>query len=345
MAIIPSLPGITITINHAPTNSALIAPLAEYPSPNELLTFATASITKHQHAVTRTWYIPSTTGQAFTVNLSVQEPYKLDCDGLAFRVFVDGKWVREPLLTVDQFMSGSWEDYVEGPVVDLSEGGFKVRTMHFAEIEKTDERLLTSEIKEHKEMMEHVGEIIVEVHRMTITAQPGEREETPDYELDYSQKFHEKSLVEEAKSHGTAFGQEVEEKDEVKYAILDTEPMDGEDFPRAVFVFKYRSEQALQALRILPSDSPEPETATPTPAPVELSDPELKSRIEALDPAGKRQLAEFLGFKEIKQEYMEENGIRCGIGAPERKKAKKMIGKIIIDLTEDDPSADAILLD
>lgn len=39
------------------------------------------------------------------------------------------------------------------------------------------------------------------------------------------------------------FGQEVEEKDEVKYAILDTEPMDGEDFPRAVFVFKYRSER------------------------------------------------------------------------------------------------------
>lgn len=67
-----------------------------------------------------------------------------------------------------------------------------------------DERLLTSEIKEHKVMMEHVGEIIVEVHRMTITAQPGEREETPDYELDYSQKFREKSLVEEAKSHGTA---------------------------------------------------------------------------------------------------------------------------------------------
>ncbi|KAH8648014.1 hypothetical protein BGZ60DRAFT_570263 [Tricladium varicosporioides] len=331
MAILPSLPGVTVTINTIPTNSALITPLTEYPFPNELLTFTTASITKHQHAVTRTCYIPSTTGQAFAVNLCVEGPYKLDCDGLAFRVFVDGMWIREPLLTMDQFLSGSWEDYVEGPVVDLPHGGFKVRTMHFTEIERTDEKLPTLEIKGHKEKIERVGEIVVEVHRITIITRVEERENTPNYELDYSQKFHEKSLVEEAKSHGTVLSKEVEEDRDVKYSVLDTEPIDGEDFPRAVFVFKYRSEKALQTLRILPSDPRGTETTAPTL--VELPDPELKSRIEALSPVGKRQLVEFLGFKKIKQEYMGENDIGCA--EPKRKKARKIIGKVIADLTED----------
>ncbi|KAF4632648.1 hypothetical protein G7Y89_g5475 [Cudoniella acicularis] len=313
------------------------------------LTFRTQKLTKHHALITKTCYIPSTTNAAFTVNVSAKPPFKLDCEVLIFRVFVDGKWVREPLLCEGDFDGGEWEDFVAGPLVENPQGGdFMYRQMRFGEIETTDERMRNSVIEEQKNKMSEVGEIIVEVYRGATAAQRA-REETPDYGVDFSGKVHEKSLVMEAKSHGTTFGTA---NHDVNYRMRDIEQIDGDDYPRAVFVFKYRSKEALKQLHIVRS------TPTPSPEP-ELPDAsDLAAKITSLSPGRKRKLAEFLNMtnggdgeaaikKEtaVKKEHMIKKERLENVATPPRKKSKKVISKVFIDLTETDDEDSVVVFD
>lgn len=134
MAIHPDLPGIEITISVAGQA------LPEYhcdnePLPKQMPNSRSKDFKKlmHRQKCTISKYIEAVTGHAFIVNIDVHEPYVLNAPKLQFRTFVDGIWIREPIMSQEDYKSGKWTDEVEGPVSDIKSGH---RTMSFDEVEK-----------------------------------------------------------------------------------------------------------------------------------------------------------------------------------------------------------------
>ena len=102
MAIFHNIPGITISVRVNDHD------LREYPAPNDACKFKCKKLEKHWKQVTTTNYIETNQGDSFTIQLSVDAPYQMDCPILGFRVFVDGEWIQEPLIT-----RTSYEEYGE----------------------------------------------------------------------------------------------------------------------------------------------------------------------------------------------------------------------------------------
>ncbi|CAG8982169.1 hypothetical protein HYALB_00003604 [Hymenoscyphus albidus] len=373
MAIHPDLPGIEVTVSVGGEQ------LFEYAAENEPLPRPLPKNTRnrkkllHQHKATITKYIEIVDGSVFTINLSAKAPYVLDCPKLQFRAFVDNNWIREPIMTQDDYKDKDWSDVVEGPVGEVDSGH---RPMIFSTVETTSEQFTKAVVAEHKDKMSGVGEIIVEVHRRTEgrAAKPSKDEIIRDFEVTYEDKVHEKATALTATSHGTTYGVAARGDTEYNLGVWQTATIDGEDFMRAQFVFKYRSKEALKKLLVIPrSPSPDPE-------PEELEiihhrsiQPRIRRPAQArIDDAIltaeekeelTKKLAEMRGVKReredenIKEELLTEMDIkREHLGAIDsgfgdqgeprrRKKPKKWTGKTIVDLTESDQEIDPIVLE
>ncbi|TVY92398.1 hypothetical protein LAWI1_G002698 [Lachnellula willkommii] len=281
------------------------------------------------------------------VKLSVNEPYKLDAPSLSFYIRVDGQWIQGPLMNKDKFMNDGWMREVIGVHRPTEQGTF-VKPMMFAKIQTTTEKLGNSNIDDHKKKMSSVGQIRITVHRESVVKKSTSSLE--EYKAnDYASKFHEKALAKESQSHGTILG---EDKPTADVSVWTTEYLDGEDYPIGVFIFKYRSLEALKALRIIDrSPTPEAVAAAVASAVASSPSPSPAVNLENLTPAQKSQLEVFLqglmsggNGSPVKREDPSAPTIKHELddekesGSP-RKKPKKMLGKVTIDLTEDEPEA------
>ena len=61
-------------------------------------------------------HIEATSGAPFGIKLSVAEPYNIDCDSLAFYIWLDGSFAESRLLIKDQFSNNNrfWEQTIDG---------------------------------------------------------------------------------------------------------------------------------------------------------------------------------------------------------------------------------------
>jgi hypothetical protein len=215
MAIYSKLPGITITVRVNGKD------LKEYPAPNELPECERKRVQLHLKEVTSTHYIGVNSGDTFEIYLSVEAPYKMDCPILGFRVFVDGDWIQEPILSREVYeKDGKWSDLVSGPAVEV-DGKLAYRSMVFKAVAvsksflyphvsaefnifKAEIQLPKAVIEEHVEKMQGVGEIIVELHRLKNAkrSQRSKDEKSMEWDKKYNKEVHLKSVVQQGISEG-----------------------------------------------------------------------------------------------------------------------------------------------
>ncbi|KAL5314918.1 hypothetical protein ACEPPN_017568 [Leptodophora sp. 'Broadleaf-Isolate-01'] len=326
MAILDSLSGIEVTVLVDGES------LVEYDAENDNVVHTNPAAAAHQRDRTVTKYIESSTGKAFSVKVNVKAPYKIDCPNVSFELYVDGQWINGRLMSKSSYSTGNWSIISEGPNEKLR-SGWKVTLMKFAEIQSTDENTESAVLKQGKREIGRVGEILIKVHRRSagkVTAGTN----TTFKGLDYSKKYHDKVLAKDGKSHGVVLG------DTKKVTLgrpLNARFLDGEDFPVAIFRFKYRSAHALQILHVLPrADSAgiaEQETAADS-EDDELNnlDPELRERVKRLLARAKGTIKSEVNVKRDHSD--DEEDVKPAKKA--KKSKKKMIGKTTIDLTEDD---------
>jgi len=93
-------------------------------------------IKEHQRKWTVTKYVECITGREFTVEITAQTPYKLDCANLGFSVTVDGNWVASPLLSRPEYQDNRyWKAQVIGPVTAIAGRSSVIQKMKFAEVQ------------------------------------------------------------------------------------------------------------------------------------------------------------------------------------------------------------------
>lgn len=115
-------------------------------------------------------------------------------------------------------------------------------------------------MKSDAKSLDGIGEIMVSPFR---TNEIDEIRIEPNSMLskDTPSDVAEKSLKGKALSHGVEFGQQQIFTQPLLKVLIN---VDGADYPIAVFLFKYRSREALQSELIIPR-SPSPEAAPPSP--------------------------------------------------------------------------------
>ncbi|KAF7919623.1 hypothetical protein EAE99_008475 [Botrytis elliptica] len=288
---------------------------------------ATKTVSKH---------IESTTGNVFYVKLKISKSYKFDSPNISFRVFVDGIKVYSrhygkkcaPLTRE-----------AKGVINELENGQAFLMPFKFSDIITTTDDSKLASIKEDATRLSVVGEIVVEVHRR------GERTRSKNQSkrLNASKKLaagssksvHEKALKGQAISHSTTLGAAQATKADV---IWNLSYLDGEDYPIAVYRFKYRSKESLKSLLIL-ERTPEP---SPSPSPALIPNGASGSfDLENLDATQKAKLQEFLGNllgnggqyngeRKIKREREE-----TGMDSKTNKRSKRN-ERVEVDLTGDD---------
>ncbi|PVH81478.1 hypothetical protein DL98DRAFT_369823, partial [Cadophora sp. DSE1049] len=116
-----------------------------------------------------------------------------------------------------------------------------------------DEKL--RDVKEDAKRIGQVGEISIVFHRCsepTPVRSPGSQSEAG---TTGTAAVHEKALKGQAKTHTTSLGPGLL----VRKSHVSAVHLDGEDYPQAIFKFKYRSRDALKSLLIIErTPSPEP---------------------------------------------------------------------------------------
>ncbi|KAK0123072.1 hypothetical protein ONS96_010080 [Cadophora gregata f. sp. sojae] len=345
MAILDCLQGIEVTV------WADGEALEEYGTENDIVTHADPAAAAHQQARTVTKYIESVTGTIFWVKVNVNAPFKSDCPNLSFQLFVDGKRIRCLLMSESEYAQGSWSTVFEGPV-EGRKSHAKVMAMKFAEIQSTDNRIDSRELKQHEKETAEVGKIEMLVYRRSkgkiIPHSDGKFRG-----VNTSKVYHDKVLAKDGKSHGVVLG---DGKSIRLGRTLHTEFIDGKDFPIAIFRCKYRSAHALQTLHVLPPEEDQIDTEGSS------SDSDLDDDLTDLTPKQRNQVMKLLArakgynkLKNIKSETKSEIDSAPTIKRdhsdderdikPSKKakfsKKKKMLGKTTIDLTEiDDEEAE-----
>ncbi|KAJ8066197.1 hypothetical protein OCU04_005283 [Sclerotinia nivalis] len=205
---------------------------------------------------------------------------------------------------------------VGGIVTESENGQTLVKPFIFSNIITSVDDSKLASIKEDSDRLSVVGEIMVKVYR----------------------KMHEKALKGQAMSHGTTLGVPQAVMKKKRYT---SRYLDGEDYPIAIYRFKYRSKRSLQSLLILertPELSPFP---SPSPIPNGASGASGSFNLDSLDATQKAKLQEFLGNlmgtgtqsngeRKIKRER-EEGG-----SGPKASKRSRKGKRVEIDLTGDD---------
>jgi hypothetical protein len=111
MAVLEHLPGIEVEIHSAGYV------LDEYPCTDKIeVKHDDLKTARDQGHCTSANYIESSDGQSFTIKLTVEPPYKIDCSKLAFYCYIDGEIRRithceRPRLNGNE---GCWEFEVKG---------------------------------------------------------------------------------------------------------------------------------------------------------------------------------------------------------------------------------------
>ncbi|KAK6199637.1 Peptidyl-prolyl cis-trans isomerase cyp10 [Pestalotiopsis sp. IQ-011] len=278
-----------------------------------------------QDCPTLTKYIECIDDAFFAVRYRVNDQYRLgdhkNPHSLRFKIKVDGRWIRSPIIGSKSNGTCQGRDVVDNM------GSYKIQRLQFATIKTVDDAK-KERVKNDTKDTKDLGLIEVEVRR---GISHGSVSDEPQ-QLDNREKFEfaEKSLKGKAISHGVTLRSTMSSS---KPSFVDFEDLD--DLPLAVFRFMYRSRDALKREMIIPR--------TPTPPPpsfTALSEEELRrlarERFEQLrDTPIKNERA-----RPIKREFGEIQDL-TGDGVPKKQRKGKQTridGKkvTLIELSDDE---------
>ncbi|KAI9648088.1 hypothetical protein NHQ30_002717 [Ciborinia camelliae] len=206
---------------------------------------------EHQASRTVSKYIEAVDGAEFSIKCSLSSQFKMDAPNIELILFVDG-------------------NHVAGRILGRS----------------NDEARLSNLSKDKAEAeAKKVGTIEVRVWRASEGTPAAPR---PCQQKSSSNKFHEKALKGQAKSHNVSYSAETPI---TARHYANVTKLDGADYPIAIYKLKYRSKEALKQLLII-ERTPEPEDS-PTPSPAPDVD------LDNLTPAQRERLKVFLRNEEI----------------------------------------------
>ncbi|KAI9047563.1 hypothetical protein LZ554_008279 [Drepanopeziza brunnea f. sp. 'monogermtubi'] len=266
MAVTPWVPGLTIAVCIDGTA------LHEYDD-DEDVEVKPGLGGEHQASRTTLKYIESTSDKDFVVKVSLGTTFIMDCPAYHFELFIDGKRMYGTVVAQSYYasyfsagrlirpLSFDFSGSIQ-PAPDIP-GRVFLRSFRFSRIETTLDEDKLKDVAEDSRFMKEAGEIKILVHRggeaSTGTSQASAiRAHAPA-------KVHEKSLKGQAKSHTTSLGPA---KEPVPMEYSASEKIDGREYPRAIYQFKYRSIAALKSLLIVPrTPSPEPPIILDSPSP------------------------------------------------------------------------------
>ncbi|KAK5127456.1 hypothetical protein LTR85_006795 [Meristemomyces frigidus] len=296
MAVHDELPGVQITI------IADGQPLHEYQD---------TDIDEDDKTVTR--YIKADSDQEFKIKVELGKNTVFKGDCLSFQVFVDGTQVDDLLPSKSQALEGGLTQYSEG--VDLPNN--QIRKYRFASVETANDG---HKLDYEADRVKDLGEIMVHVHHQRlIGCQAVER--TGSYDTSGAQLgfVSEKALKGRTVSHSVEFGEAVEKEEEDEY--YDADFVDDEDDPAGIFVFNYRSIQALRSMLIIPR--------TPTPPPLEERD------ITTPTPDELRELQRARAARDEKQAKIKIKRERADENARPRKVARPNANSTQLEFDDD----------
>ncbi|KAF8860115.1 hypothetical protein BDZ45DRAFT_649240 [Acephala macrosclerotiorum] len=333
MAILDKVPGLEVTF------CVDGMPLEEYDDDEELTLGKPGAIGEYQVARTVSKYVEALSDKEFSINVKMDSSFSFDCPSIATPINVDGKLATAPVLIKANYATSLHGNRIVTPIVRKVDGVYVaapgndkqqfLKKFKFSPIDTTTDDSKLKDVKKDSEVVGKVGEIQVKVYR---AAQPIELKSNAlaeDVATSLGAKVHEKALKGEAKSHSVKFGPASQL---VEKSYWTTENLDGDDYPIAIFKFKYRSRDALKSLLIIErTPSPDPESVSGSTPPMDLNN---------LDPAQKRQLARLLkdmnrdrSSSSIPQRTIKrERDVGEG---PSNSKKMKSWKKFTIDLTED----------
>jgi len=329
MAILNKLPGLEVTIN---INGV---PLQEYKQDSDDLYEASPGLSgEWQDARTVCKYIEAATDTEFSIVVTGEPEFERSSPSLICALYIDGKWVWEPIFTEPTLRRPKFRSETKGIFVDMPTGRGDqslLKKFKFAKIETTSDDARVGDLKNDTERMGKVGEILVKIYRGD-KGEPSQNKLTSFDPLgDGSGEVHEKALKGQAKSHSVLLGPADEMVKTPLYHT--TKRIDGDGFPIAIFKFKYRSREALKSLLII-ERTPEP-SVTP--------EPDEPINVDELSASQKAKLDKFLkGLtgknvsrpdRSVKREHDNGEGSSSG---QERKRSRVSGQKIEIDLTGDD---------
>ncbi|APA09889.1 predicted protein [Sclerotinia sclerotiorum 1980 UF-70] len=308
------------------------------------------------HTITK--YIAVTNNASFSIHLKVDRPYprKMDCSRLQFEILVDGEFVWNEWCSRPDYQrhgKGVWEAVVDGMKVGKGRS-CEVSGFRFSAIKTNDdERPNSTVLQRIKASMSKIGKIEIRVYKTKYGKVGGDvMNNKKAFRNKHNINVPERALKgAEAKSHGTALG---EARKTSRGTVL-SNVQKHDERPMVIFVFLYRSEEALKAMRIIertpsPSRSGSPEiidhgsngsTATHASlarqmAEIEQMRRELAEKMASLQRSSTNSVGgggQSRSRKRIKREDDDETGGSRGLA--KRRRAEKGKGKITVDLTSD----------
>ncbi|PQE27999.1 hypothetical protein CJF32_00005767 [Rutstroemia sp. NJR-2017a WRK4] len=334
MAISHLLPDIEVTVDVDKR------PLKEYNDDD--LEIVPGKIGEHQASRTVAKYIEAVSGKEYSIKVEVGSGYKRDCPTLGITITINGKIVNSWFLRKGRKFKLPYSTRVN-EVRTMVDGHAIHKCFRFAELQTKylfeahdDPRLFG--IEKDIENVEKMGEITVQIHRRAATVKSS-KSRTNTFEFSEPAMVHEKALKGEAKSHGTKLGLAslVKHTHTTKYRA---EYIDGDDYPIAIYRFKYRSEgSALKSLSIIErTPEPEPEPPVSSSPTQDVDTPSFN--IDNLNPSQKAELGKFLASLMVSNTLLRGLSRLTLFLAREVEfgttKRRKQSGRVEVDLTADD---------
>ncbi|KFY21343.1 hypothetical protein V493_07498 [Pseudogymnoascus sp. VKM F-4281 (FW-2241)] len=232
MAISKSLKGVTVSIIiNGSTPKEYEAPMDE---------------TKHDHPnKTVLRYIEAISGTNYSILIEVSPGYKLK-SSLKFVVQIDGWTLPTSPLFLRTGQNSPWNRRIDGNEHVDKNGRkwnkpFKFSALNIVDVHDKDR------IKRDASASKHIGEIRVTVTRRQAKAEVQYRSWGMDRNANL--EIAEKAVKGQTLSHGTELGEAVRSREQTRF--FNSTAQRGSHDPPAVFIFRYRSREALEAEHII----------------------------------------------------------------------------------------------
>ncbi|APA09595.1 hypothetical protein SS1G_06254 [Sclerotinia sclerotiorum 1980 UF-70] len=323
MVVLDKLPNMDVTIE---INGAEVQ---EY-NDDEELEVGSGPIANHQALRTVSRYIEAIDGAEFSIKFFASPQFKMNSPNLQIDISVDGNLSESTLFGLVQI---GLPLIVDGPIIfhPSSRDGperWAVRKFRFSKLDISSEESRLSTLNKDTAEAEKVGTIEVRIWQVSAGTPVAPR--ATEHKISADNKFHEKALKGQAKSHNVSYSGETPYSATKKVIV---EKIDGNDYPIAIYKFKYRSKESLKQLFII-ERTPELED---TPAP----DPELDVDLENLSTAQRERLKAFLRVEGIadRSSNTPERKVKRerdnGEGSANQARRKKSKTTQFVDLTAD----------
>ncbi|TEY58715.1 hypothetical protein BOTCAL_0202g00180 [Botryotinia calthae] len=285
---------------------------------------------EYQSSRTVAKYIEAVTGAAFGIKCHISSGFKINSPNLSISVYADGKYSEGKVVSGGHRYIESTFTF-DGPTIfhPMSRGSaerYARQNYRFSELDISSDEARLSSLSNDKAKAEKVGTIEIKIWRESVS--------TPSTPMEHEhraipRKFHEKALKGQAKSHSVSYSPETIIPAQ-NYAHVTK--LDGEDYPIAIYKFKYRSKESLKQLLII-ERTPEPEDS-PTPGPA----PDIN--LDTLSAAQKERLKAFLrneGIAVGRASNTRERRIKRerdnGEGSSNQERRKRSRTTEVVDLT------------